>query len=657
MAVQRELDFEISFGDAEFVNGAAIHSTEFEENWTYDGDDLGLQYSPEASRFHVWAPTASKAVVVLYRTWDGKAIKEIAMNRTEKGVWRTEVQGDLEGWLYTYKVWVGTDVNEAVDPYAKAVAVNGDRAAIVDMGKTNPEHWETEAAKPAFVHPVDAVIYEVHVRDLTIHPHSGAVHKGTFKGFSEPGTRSAAGHLTGLDHIADLGVTHVQLMPSYDYSTESVDETRPWERYNWGYDPKNYNVPEGSYATDPYDPVCRIKEMKEMIQAIHHRGMRVIMDVVYNHLYDGYRANLMKLVPGYYFRYEKDAFGEVFANGSGCGNDTASERKMMRKLMVDSIVYWAREYQIDGFRFDLMGLHDVETMNEIRRRLDEIDTSLLMTGEGWNLDTNLPAEAKANQMNARQMPRIAQFNDDIRNAIKGSIFYEDEKGFVNGQPDLETRIKMGVVGGIAYRDDLRTFASEPDQNLNYVECHDNHTLWDKLCLTHPEESEIVLRRMHRLASSIILTSQGLAFLHAGQEFMRTKNGVENSFRSPDAINQMDWDRCDQFQEDVSFVKQWIRLRRDHAAFRLRTAEDIRQHLHIEESPAGTVVFTLRDHANGDDCRHLCVIYNANHDQIKLQIPSLGEWKLLKSSFDTKSLEIQTDGSVTVPAIEAIVLGC
>ncbi|MFN7251066.1 MAG: type I pullulanase [Anaerobacillus sp.] len=649
MAVQKEINYEISYGDPSVTGGISVFSEEFDDLFYYEKDDLGCTFSKESTVLKVWAPTASEAYVVLYDSWDGEALCEHLMQRQEKGVWFIELPGNYEGKLYTYKVKIDNTWNEAADPYAKAVAVNGDRSAIIDFSKTNPTNWPVK--KSSFTAATDAIIYELHIRDLSMHPESGMTKKGKFLGLCEQGTTGPNGIPTGLSYIKDLGVTHVQLLPIYDYSTDSVDETKlDTPQYNWGYDPKNYNVPEGSYSTNPYEPSCRIKELKELISTLHNNGLRVVMDVVYNHVYDAFRMNFMKLVPGYYFRYNEDG---SLANGSACGNDTASERKMVRKFIVDSVVYWAREYHLDGFRFDLMGLHDVETMNEIRKKLDLIDPSIITIGEGWVLDTPLVDDMKANQTNAPKMPNIAHFNDYLRDGIKGSVFFVDESGFVNGKDDMELEIKRGLVGGIEYSKEISTFAIEPTQTVSYVEAHDNHTLWDKLALTNPGDSVDTLKRMHKLASAIVLTSQGIAFIHAGQEFMRTKGGDENSYKSSTEVNQLDWERCSEFQDEVSFMKKLIAIRKKHPAFRMKTAEEIRKHLFFEETPEKCVAFTLRDHANGD-ADTLCVAHNASRAEVKVTLPFVKEWSVILGE-DKCNFIVGSDSLVIAPLSSVILV--
>ncbi|GIP58573.1 type I pullulanase [Paenibacillus woosongensis] len=625
MAVQREHDVVVDYGDLAVTEGISVFDKRFDEKFYYGGDDLGAVYTSRETRFRLWAPTASEAEVVFYESWDEeKPAQILPMKRDIQGTWLLAAQGDYLGRYYTYRVKVGQDWNEAADPYAKAVGVNGDRAVVMDLQRTDPERWEDDR-KPPFEAAVDAVIYELHVKDLSSHPHSGIAHKGKFLGLAESGTRGPNGILTGLDHIAALGVTHVQLLPVYDYATESVDETRlDQPQYNWGYDPKNYNVPEGSYATDPYVPGLRITELKRTIQALHERGLRVIMDVVYNHVYDWYLINFTKLVPGYYLRYKEDG---TLSDGSFCGNECASERPMMRRFIVDSVLHWAKEYHMDGFRFDLMGLMDIETMNEIRRRLDELDPAIITIGEGWVMDTVLPDEHRAHQNNAAKLPGIGHFNDDYRDAIKGSIFYADQKGFVSGGAGYEGLIREGIVGAVDYDRDIRNFANEPGQSVNYVECHDNHTLWDKIVLSAVGEPEERHRGMHRLASAMILTSQGIPFLHAGQEFMRTKDGEENSYKSPIEVNWLDWERCAARQNDVAYMRELIALRKSHPAFRLRSADQIREHLRFEPAPEHCVAYTLRNHAGGDAAKHIYVLYKGMEESLLLNLPELGKWTI------------------------------
>lgn len=646
--------YKIKMGNSIEANteiGKVIRSEEFDHLFYYDGSDLGNIYTPQETKFRLWAPTASEAKLVTYKKWNDEKGTEISMDQGEKGTWTAKLTGDQKGLFYTYKVKIGDKWTEAVDPYVRAASVNGDKGAVVDLKETNPKNWKGNK-KPKFKNPEDAIIYELQVRDLSIQPESGIKQKGKYLGVTEKGTRGPEGVKTGLDHIKDLGVTHVQFLPIFDYA--SVNEEKLNEpQYNWGYDPKNYNVPEGSYSTNPYEPTVRITELKQMIQTLHDNNLRVVMDVVYNHMYNAAESNFHKLVPGYYYRYNEDG---SLANGTGVGNDTASERKMMRKFMIDSVVYWAKEYNLDGFRFDLMGIHDVETMNTIRKAINQIDPSIILHGEGWDLNTPLAPELKANQKNAEKMKGIAHFNDDIRDGLKGSVFGDKDNGFVNGMQNMEERIKKGITAGMDYDKKVYTY-QDPEQVLTYVEAHDNHTLWDKLQLTNPGDSEEVRKQMHKLSSSIILTSQGVSFLHAGQEFMRTKYGDHNSYKSPDSINRMDWVRRAAFDKEVEYMKGLIELRNNHSAFRMTSVEQIKKHLTFIDAPKNVVAYTLDGKANGNKNEYFVVAHNANREAVEITLPSKGPWKVLVDGerAGSKVLYVFHDNKIKVPALSSFVL--
>lgn len=627
--------------------GKVIRSEEFDNLFYYSGNDLGNIYTPQYTNFRVWAPTASEAKLVTYKKWSDKTGTEINMQQGEKGTWTAELKGNQKGLFYTYKVKIGDKWTEAVDPYVRAASVNGDKGVVVNLEDTNPKKWKANK-KPKFKNPEDAIIYELHVRDLSIQPESGIKQRGKYLGVTEKGTKGPEGVKTGLDHIKDLGVTHVQFLPIFDYASVN-EETLNEPQYNWGYDPKNFNVPEGSYSTNPYEPTVRITELKQMVQTLHDNNLRVVMDVVYNHMYNAAESNFHKLVPGYYYRYNEDG---TFANGTGVGNDTASERKMMRKFMIDSVAYWAKEYNLDGFRFDLMGIHDYETMNEIRKAVNQIDPSIILHGEGWDLNTPLAAELKANQKNAEKMKGIAHFNDNIRDGLKGSVFEEKENGFVNGKQNMEDRIKKGITAGIDYDTNLSTY-QDPEQVLTYVEAHDNHTLWDKLELTNPDDSEEVRKQMHKLSSSILLTSQGIPFLHAGQEFMRTKYGDHNSYKSPDSINQMDWLRRATFNNEVDYMKGLIELRKKYSAFQMTSAEQIKTHVSFIDAPKNTVAYIIE----GNKHEYFTVAHNANREAVEITLPSKGPWKVLvdDKQAGSKPLYVVHDNKIKVPALSSIVL--
>ncbi|MBG9530227.1 pullulanase [Bacillus thuringiensis] len=627
--------------------GKVIRSEEFDNLFYYGGNDLGNTYTPQHTKFRLWAPTASEAKLVTYKKWSDKIGAEINMQQGEKGTWTSELKGNQKGLFYTYKVKIGDKWTEAVDPYVRAASVNGDKGAVVNLEETNPKKWKANK-KPKFKNPEDAIIYELHVRDLSIQPESGIKQKGKYLGVTEKGTKGPEGVKTGLDHIKDLGVTHVQLLPIFDYASVN-EETLNEPQYNWGYDPKNFNVPEGSYSTNPYEPTVRITELKQMVQTLHDNNLRVVMDVVYNHMYNAAESNFHKLVPGYYYRYNEDG---TFANGTGVGNDTASERKMMRKFMIDSVTYWAKEYNLDGFRFDLMGIHDYETMNEIRKAVNQIDPSIILHGEGWDLNTPLAAELKANQKNAEKMKGIAHFNDNIRDGLKGSVFEEKENGFINGKENMEDRIKKGITAGIDYDTNSSTY-QDPEQVLTYVEAHDNHTLWDKLELTNPGDSDEVRTQMHKLSSSILLTSQGIPFLHAGQEFMRTKYGDHNSYKSPDSINQMDWLRRATFNNEVDYMKGLIELRKKYSAFRMTSAEQIKTHVSFIDAPKNTVAYIIE----GNKHEYFTVAHNANREAVEITLPSKGPWKVLVDGKQagSKPLYVVHDNKIKVPALSSFVL--
>jgi pullulanase len=642
-------------------------SSEFEATNCYQGNDLGAVWTKEATHFRVWAPTASRVVLNLYRTGDQDDLFDsLPMFTEEKGTWVTRVLGDLNGTYYTYSVTVDGETHTAVDPYAKAVGVNGNRGMVIDLASTDPEGFCDEQ-RPEFHNATDAIIYELHIRDFSSDKSSGMKHAGKYLAFTESGTKNDFGDSTGVDYLKELGITHVHLLPAFDYHT--VDETRlSEEQFNWGYDPKNYNVPEGSYSTDPYHGEVRIREFKQMVQALHRNGIRVIMDVVYNHTMEGEGSNLNRIVPGYYYRLTPDG---NFSNASGCGNETASERAMMRKLMIDSMVYWTKEYHIDGFRFDLMGIHDIRTMNEIRRVLNEIDPSILIYGEGWTggLST-LPEWKRAMKNNIKDMnPGIAAFSDNLRDTIKGNVFSGSERGYVNGRNGLEEAIKFGVTAATWHQDvdygrviycSNTPWATEPTQTVNYASAHDNYTLWDKLALSNPEDSRESRVKMNMLAAAIIMTCQGIPFFQAGEEFLRSKPlnreataFDENSYRSPDAINSLKWNQRSVNKEVVNYYRGLIEFRSRHPSLRMTKAEEIRTKLRfLEWSQPDVVSFIISDERDGD----ICVIYNASREIRSIKIPE-GNWGIYVNGgrAGLNVLEYLPGGFVDVEAISALVL--
>ena len=593
-----------------------VRSNDFDNYFSYDGE-LGALYEKEGTLLRVWTPTAKSVEVWIYAddSFKGPSTK-IEMVQKPKGIFEAYLPGDQHGTIYVYKIlFLNNRESISVDPYARATTVNGMKSVIADLNRTNPDGWGERL--PAFGLPEEAIIYELHIRDFSISETSGIVNKGKFLGLTEKNTQNASGRKTGLDYLIDLGITHIQILPMFDYAT--VDEANLTEpQYNWGYDPLNYNVPEGSYSTDPFDPFNRIFELKQMIRTLHDNGLRVIMDVVYNHVYDPKDQALERTVPGYFYRYNADG---SLANGTGVGNDTASERHMMRKYIIDSVKYWAKEYHLDGFRFDLMGIHDSVTMNAIREALDKIDPSIIIIGEGWEMSTPLPEDLKASQRNAQAMPRIAHFNDSIRIAVKGSDFGDEkDRGFISGKNYLEDLLLRNIKGAMH----LSSHSSyvDPEQVIQYVEAHDNLTLYDKLLRSNPDDSEEVRIKRHTLATSIVLLSQGVPFIHGGQEFLRTKAGVANSYQSPDEINQFEWERVTTFQESVAYVKGLIALRKSEYLFRLHTHEEIDTHFTMLSENFNIVAFSL---TNSE--KKYIVIFNGNRSDTIFRIQK-GKYAIL-----------------------------
>lgn len=644
-----------------------LGSAYFDDAMAYDGDDLGATYTKEKTSFKVWAPTASEVSLNLYEQGAGdNLIETLPMTAGDKGVWSCEKQGDLNGVYYTYSIKVGNKTNEAVDLYARTTGVNGNRGMVIDLSATNPEGFENDV-RPAFENPTDAVIYEIHVRDLSSDASSGIANTGKFLGFTETGTTNADGLATGIDHIKDLGVTHVQILPSYDYAT--VDETKlDTAQFNWGYDPKNYNVPEGSYSTDPYHGEVRVNEMKQMVQALHANGIRVNMDVVYNHTFNIEGSWFQKTVPDYYYR----KVGENYSNASGCGNETASDRAMFRKYIVDSVVYWATEYHIDGFRFDLMAVHDIETMNAVRAALDEIDPSIMVYGEGWTGgDCAISSSKQALKANIYQMERVGAFSDDIRDAIKGNVFDSQDKGFVNGKDGMEESIKFGVVAATPHPQVMisqnekgsKSWASQPGQSINYVSCHDNLTFWDKLAISNADDSEETRIKMNKLGSAVLLTSQGVPFFQAGEEMLRSKPSAtveggfdENSYASPDSTNSIKWSNKANVADTYEYYKGLIAFRKAHSALRMTTAADIQSNLTFMSGlDANVVAYTIANNANGDTAEKITVILNANEEAVDVKLPA-GTWEICVNDTTAGTASVGTaEGTVSVSGISAMVL--
>lgn len=601
----------------------------------YEGNDLGAVYTPKMTRFKVWAPEAEAVKLNLYKEGEGdNLIERCTMKKSRNGIFTFERQGDCSGIYYTYTVVNHGDEQEAVDPYTKAAGVNGRRGMVINLEKTNPQGFELDEYRNP-EHITDAIIYEGSVRDFTMDESSGVFHNGKFLGLTEANTTNHFGEATALDYISDLGITHVQILPAFDF--ETVDEKNQKAQYNWGYDPDNYNVPEGSYAVNPYDGAVRIQEMKQMVLALHSRGIGVIMDVVFNHTYRRDDSNLQKIVPGYYYRSDETGY----TNGSGCGNEVASDRPMVQKLIIDSLIYWAKEYHIDGFRFDLMGVLDIDTMNVIAERLKEIRPDIYLYGEGWNGGpSSLAEEKRAFKASAKKMPGIGMFNDDIRDTIKGSVFYDDHLGFVNGGTHLENALRYGITGAVAHPQvdydayGSKPWAKEPGQSINYVSCHDNYTLWDKLSVSCPEASEEKKKAMNRLCAAIVFTSQGVPFIQAGEEFLRSKplpekkGFAENSYNMPDAVNSIKWDNIHEYPDMIAYYKGLMALRKAHPVFRMQSEAEMTQNLcFLSNTPENIVAYLLKGKGADDTPENILVIFNGNDEEILYNLPE-GKWKIL-----------------------------
>jgi len=590
---------------------------------------LWLDYSPEKSTFKLWSPEADEVVVHLYeKGHGGDKLKTIPLEKNN--IWETTIHENLHGVYYTYQVKINNNwLSETAGVYAQAVGVNGQRAMVCDFTQTDPENWNNDKG-PVLNNPVDAVLYELHIRDLSIHNDIPFQFPGKYLGLTESGFTTAAGQSVGVDHLKDLGITHVHLLPVFDHY--SIDETRLEEpQFNWGYDPQNYNVPEGSYATNPYDGATRIREFKYMVQQLHEAGIGVILDVVYNHTGRTHDAPFELEYPGYYYRFNEDG---SFSNASGCGNETASEKPMMRKFMIESCLHWMREYHIDGFRFDLMGIHDQESMQSLADALQKEREDVFIYGEGWTAGGSpLPEEKRSLKKDTYKINPVAAFSDDIRDGLKGSVFNEHDTGFVSGKPGMAHTMAFGIVGSTQHPEinyDLVNYsdspwAIEPGQAISYASCHDNHTLWDRLLISRPDASESEKIEMHKLALGIVLTSQAVPFLHAGTEMLRTKGGEHNSYKSPDSVNQIIWDRKDQYKEVVDFVQGVIRMRKAHPAFRLGSTEKIVQALRFIDLEDQLVSYEIDGTIVDDSWSSIRVYYNAS-DRQQFR-PITGRWQL------------------------------
>ena len=629
----------------------------------YDGNDLGAVYTKKYTAFRLWAPTADAVTLCLYREGDGDCLSDtLPMKRDVQGTWTIRVDGDLRHVYYTYRLERSGKTVESQDPYSVAVGVNGQRSMVLDLKETDPENFKEDHG-PVFSNRTDLVICEISVLDSTADGSSGVKYPGKYLGLAEKGTKNKEGEATGLDYLKSLGITHVQIMPMYDFA--SIDEAAPKKReYNWGYDPLNYNVPEGSFSTDPFHGEVRIREMKEMIAAFHREGIGVIMDVVYNHTYD-LDSCLQKCEPDYYYRMN----GTRYSNASACGNEIASEQPMMRKYIVESVCYWAREYHMDGFRFDLMGVLDIDTMNEISRRLKEINPHIILYGEGWTGGTSImPEFRRAMKRNARMLDGIGMFSDDIRDMVRGHVFYNKDCGYVSGKEKMKVAVRYCAAGGVWHPQvDYAsytyaaggTWTDTPEKVINYVSCHDNLTLWDKLQISRPDCDAGERLAMNRLAAAMVFTAQGVPFFLSGEEFARTKpvgeNGEvsENSYNLPYETNVLRYDWNDEQKELQQYYRGLIAFRKAHKGLRMTDAEEIRKNiLFMEMTSEQTVAFTIRQPEET-----LLVAYNASGRKETLLLPDDRTWTLYIDDLHAGTEPIgSVHSNMELPATGCVVLG-
>lgn len=576
-----------------------------------------VEYSPKATTFQLTTSPDVKKVNVVITDNDSDTAGQLvkSMKRVGAGKWKLTVKNDLKGKYYVFSVYNQEQPDITPGLFAKAVGVNGKRGAIVDLKDTDPEGWADDV-RPALKNPCDLVIYEMHHRDFSMDLSSGIKNKGKFLALTEP---------AAIDHLRRLGVNAIHILPSFDFA--SIDESKPdVAQYNWGYDPLNYNVPEGSYSTNAADPKVRIREFKQMVQALHKAGIRVILDVVYNHTFDINGSNFQKTYPDYYFR--KTAEGK-YSDGSGCGNETASDKQLMRDFMKESVEYWVKEYHIDGFRFDLMGVHDIETMNEIHDVVSKIDPSIYIYGEGWSAGScAYPQEKLAMKANARELNGIGAFSDEMRDALRGPFSDDTKGGFLAGVPGQEESIKFGIAGAISHPQIDMTkvnysktaWTNEPSQMVAYVSCHDDMCLTDRLRASIPYIGDDELIRLDLLAQTAVFTSQGVPFILAGEEMLRDKKGVHNSFRSPDSINRLDWNNRKRYPQVFDYYSGLISLRKQHPAFHMGSADEVRKHLVFLDAPAGVVAYQLKDNAGGDSWKNIIVILNSQKTPQTVNVP-------------------------------------
>lgn len=627
----------------------------------YGGDDLGVHTTDREISVKIWAPVAQRVDFFVYRKSEGgRPVRIDSLRKDQHGCWTLQLKGNFKGLYYTFKVKNGEWMNETPGIEVRATGINGKRGLFFVSEETDPENWENDQFV-VLENQVDAIVYELHVRDFSIAANSGMVHKGKFLAFTEEGTKGPGGLASGVDHLKELGITHVHLLPVADFHT--VDEKHPHDKYNWGYDPLNFNVPEGSYSTNP-DTTARIREFKLLVMALHRAGLGVVLDVVYNHTGFTRRSWFNQTVPGYYYRQNPDG---SFSNATGCGNEIASERAMVRKYIVDSVCYWAREFHVDGFRFDLMGVFDIDTMNAVRLALDRLRPGMLLYGEGWTAaESPMPAKYRAVKANANRLDKIACFNDDFRDAVKGDNFDNREKGFVSGRTLSEEAVKFGIVAACYHPQIVYSYvgasgfpwANEPWQAVSYVSSHDNLTLFDKLQVSNPDIDQETIKRMHKLAGALILTSQGISFLHAGVEFCRTKNGEHNSYQSPDQVNQLDWGRKQEYQDVFRYYRALTNLRKEVPALRMRSSDEMRRYLRF--SPVyqiGMVSYIIEDYPAETRWKTMQLIFNASVKDVHVDLIKSGKWTVIAQEDEINLAGLLQFGGkqVAVPAISMMIV--
>ena len=610
-------------------------------------------YSGDRTEFSVWSPKAEAARLLLYRSaQDTAAFMTCDMKKSKGGLWKVTVREDLKGAFYTFQVMMnGQWLDETAGIAAKAVGVNGWRGAVIDWSETDPEGWAEDRSPE--IKPSDIIVYELQHRDFSIQANSGIVNKGKFLALTEQGTVNPDGLSTGIDHLKELGVTYIQLLPSTDFAT--IDEARLEDnQYNWGYEPLNYNAVEGSFSTDPYNPVTRIKEFKQMVQALHAAGFRVILDVVYNHTTNASTTGFERTMPGYFFRMREDG---TFFNGSGCGNETASEREMFRKYMVESLEWWMKEYHIDGFRFDLMAIHDIETMNQISERLHAIDPNVVIYGEGWAaMDPAYPSDQIALKVNTHMLDKVGAFSDNIRDAVRGPLGCENA-GFMDGVAGNKANVEFGIAGGVEHPQvSVERWTNNPLQHVSYVSCHDDHCLRDRLEVA-TKASEAERLKMVKLAQTAVYTSQGIPFIFNGEELYRHKQGVKNSYNQPDSINAIDWTYKTTYKDLVDYYAALAAIRHAHPGFCLGDADLVREKLEfIEVADPCVVAFRIKDLEGIDSAKSLTVLLNGSKKAVKVAIPQ-GEYVVLAQNgeADAEGLGAYSGSYISAPATSATIL--